>query len=249
MNQVMHGLILREAVYKDSSKILTVLTDQAGKITVSARGAKRKGSRIAAVSSLYAYSEMTLAQVRGRWYLHEGNTIELFTGLRRDLGALSLAAYVCELLEATSDTDTPGPELLRLGLNTLYCLSRGEPPIALVKPAFELKLMCLCGYEPLLLGCAVCGDAEGPFYFDCSGGVTRCTSCRSGTEIPLRDAVLAAMRYIVSADIGRVFSFQLMGEARKQLSQLCERYVETQLERRFQTLIYYKQLELDHDTI
>ena len=41
------GLVLRETPYKESSRILTVLTSDLGKVTVSARGTKRKGSKTA----------------------------------------------------------------------------------------------------------------------------------------------------------------------------------------------------------
>ena len=37
------GLILREVKYKEADRILTVLTEDMGKITVKARGALRKG--------------------------------------------------------------------------------------------------------------------------------------------------------------------------------------------------------------
>ena len=42
------GLVLRETEYKESSRILTVLTASNGKLTVRAQGAKRRGSKTAA---------------------------------------------------------------------------------------------------------------------------------------------------------------------------------------------------------
>ena len=46
------GLILREVKYKEADRILTVLTEDMGKITVKARGALRKGSKTAATGLL-----------------------------------------------------------------------------------------------------------------------------------------------------------------------------------------------------
>ena len=45
---VTHGLILRDTDTKETDKILTVLTAEMGKISVIARGARRKNSRLAA---------------------------------------------------------------------------------------------------------------------------------------------------------------------------------------------------------
>ena len=54
----------------------------------------------------------------------------------------------------------------------------------LVKPVFELKLMELCGFAPLLDGCASCGreEPEEPM-LDIAGGVLRCRSCPGGSGL------------------------------------------------------------------
>ena len=45
------GLVLREVNYKESDKLLTVLTAEGGKRTVKARGCRRKGSPLAAATA------------------------------------------------------------------------------------------------------------------------------------------------------------------------------------------------------
>ncbi|MDR1217816.1 MAG: DNA repair protein RecO, partial [Oscillospiraceae bacterium] len=65
------GLVLREAEYRDSGKILTVLTSDEGKLTVSARGAKRKNSKLAPYAQPLVFSDMTLLKNRDRWTLTE----------------------------------------------------------------------------------------------------------------------------------------------------------------------------------
>ena len=60
MHLTTKGLVLREVNYKESDKILTVLTAEEGKLTVSARGCSKKGSALAAASQLLVWSEFTL---------------------------------------------------------------------------------------------------------------------------------------------------------------------------------------------
>ena len=120
---VVGGLVLRVTDTKESDKILTVLTAELGRISVIARGARQKNSRLAAASQLFAWSEMTLYK-RGEWYyLSAADPMELFAGLQTDLVRLSLAAYLSELTEFVAGEDTPAPELLRLLLNGLYALA------------------------------------------------------------------------------------------------------------------------------
>lgn len=47
MHMTTKALVLRSVDYKDSDKILTLLTQEQGKLTASARGSRKKGSAIA----------------------------------------------------------------------------------------------------------------------------------------------------------------------------------------------------------
>ena len=99
---VIQGLVLRETETKDADKILTLLTAERGKLSVIARGARRKNCKFAACAQSLAWSEWTLYQ-KGQWYYaSEGATLELFNGLRSDLEAMALGFYLAELTEAVT---------------------------------------------------------------------------------------------------------------------------------------------------
>ena len=240
------GLVLRDVKYKESDRILTVLTEHEGKITVRARGAKSKTSRYRAAAQHLVFSEMTLFGNRGRWSLNEAETIEQFLGLREDLTALALGSYFAELLEALSDEDNPNIDILRLGLNALYALSNLTVSHEIVKATTELRLMCLAGYEPRLDACFRCGEeSAAEWYFDASEAALVCGGCRQYGELeplPLCEGSLAAMRHITCADMKKIFSFTLQPDALARLAQACERYVIARLERGFGALDYWKRL-------
>ena len=205
---VTRGIVLRETETKEADNILTLLTDKCGNIAVIARGARRKSCKYAACAQSLAYSEWTLYQKGDWYYANEGSTLELFNGLRKDLDAMALGFYFAELTEAVTAEDTPAPELLRHLLNGLYALAALGKPAALVKPAFELKLLCLAGYEPLADSCAYCGnpDPEQPM-LDVVQGVLRCGTCgvqERSLSMPLCPSSLAALRHIVYGDPKRL---------------------------------------------
>lgn len=236
------GLVLRDVSYKDADKILTVLTENHGRLTVSARGARRKNSKFAAATQQLAFSEMNLYNRQGKWYLREARTIELFSGLSEEITLLSLGAYFAELLEAVSDEDSQQIEILPLGLSALYILSKNERPQEHIKAAFELRLMCLAGYEPQLDFCHVCGSGEPEEpCFDLAGGEITCCKCRrDGQYVQLCAGSYAAMKYIVSAAPERVFLFKLGTSSSSRLEDVCERYMISRLERGFRTLDFWK---------
>lgn len=247
MHVTTRGLVLREVQYKESDKLLTVLTEEGGKRTVKAQGCRRKGSALGASSQLLVWSDLVLVEYRDRFSLKEASTLEEFRGLRNDLDKLALGSYFAEVTETVAQEGVPQPELLSLLLNSLYALDRLNKPLPLVKTAFELRLLREAGYEPMADQCAVCGE-ERPQEprLDLSEGLLRCAHCRmeegSGISMPLTPAGLDALRAVLQAHPKRFLSFSLEGESLQKLGELTEAYLMTQLERGFRTLDFYKQL-------
>ena len=130
------GLVLREVNYKESDKLLTVLTAEGGKRTVKARGCRRKGSPLAAAAQLLVYSDMTLFEYRDYFTLNEAESLQQFWRVRSDLERLSLASYFAEVMEAVAVEGRPDPPALSLILNSLYALDRLNRPLELVTAAF-----------------------------------------------------------------------------------------------------------------
>ncbi|MBQ3541876.1 MAG: DNA repair protein RecO [Oscillospiraceae bacterium] len=238
------GLVLRVTDYNDRDSLLTLLTPNHGKLTVKARGLRRKNSPLSAPCQLLAYGEFTLFEYRGSYSINEAVSIELFLQLRRDLQKLSLGIYFAQVTEVLSQEDMPSPELLSLTLNCLHMLSIGASE-AKTKAVFELRAGCLAGYMPDLSGCHLCGS-DMPDFFDLSAGVLECSRCRSfepsGIRLPVSAGTVQAMQYISSCESKRLFSFDLGDENMLQLSQITEAYLTTQLERGFSTLDFYKSL-------
>ena len=245
MYLTVQALVLRVTPYKDNDALLTVLTRDQGKLTLKARGLRRKNSPLIAPCQLLAYGEFTLFEYRGFYTINEAHSIELFQPLRKDLSKLSLGTYFAQAAEVISQEDLPNPELLSLVLNCLYSLTKEGANEQKIKASFELRAACIAGYTPDLSGCRGCGDLR-PDRFDISQGVLECIACRdtssSGIRMPISPGVLDAMRYIVSCDSRRLLSFSAGEQTIADLSYVTESYLTTQLERGFSTLDFYKSL-------
>ena len=238
---------MRETRYKEADRILTVLTADQGKITVKARGALRKGSRIGAASQPLCYSECTMFGNRGRWTADEGTSVEQFLGLREDIAQLALGAYFADLLDTVCPEDVPAPRTLSLALNALYALSRGIYGPEHVKAVFELQLLCMEGYAPEVDACGVCGraDVQEPM-FSPGSGLVHCRDCGSvvtGGSVALDAEALDAMRYIAEAEPKRAFSFAIPEESETRLGKACESFVRQQLDKSFYSLDYWKSVK------
>ena len=239
------GLVLRVTDYNDRDALLTLLTQNHGRLTVKARGLRRKNSPLTATCQLLALGDFTLFEYRGMYTVNEAASVELFHGLRRDLTKLSLGTYFAQVAELLSQEDLPNPELLALTLNCLYALNTLDVSELIVKSVFELRCACLSGYEPDLYACHICGNPS-PDRFDVSAGHLECRSCRDsgsdGLRMPISAGTLDSLRYISGCSPKQLFSFRVSADTAKQLSQVTETYLSTQLERGFSALDFYKSL-------
>ena len=244
MYLTIQAIVLRVTDYNDRDALLTVLTRNHGKLTIKARGLRRKNSPLIAPCQLLTFGEFTLFEYRGMYTINEAHSLELFQNLRRDLTKLSLGTYFAQVAEVISQEDLPNPELQALLLNSLYALSALDLPESKVKAAFELRASSLAGYTPDLFGCHVCG-AEFPDRFDLSAGQLECSRCGrlgGGIRMPVSPGIIQAMQYICSCDPKKLFQFSLGAENLEKLANLTEGYLITQLERGFSTLDFYKSL-------
>lgn len=244
MYLTIQAIVLRVTDYNDRDALLTVLSRNHGKLTIKARGLRRKNSPLIAPCQLLAFAEFTLFEYKGQYTINEAHSLELFTALRRDLTKLSLGTYFAQVCDVISMEDLPNPELQSLLLNSLYGLSKLDLPETFVKSVFEMRAACLAGYTPDLFGCHICGS-QNPDRFDLSAGQLSCRGCctaEHGIRMPVTAGMLEAMRYVCLCDPKRLFSFQIGIDTLERMSSLTESYLQTQLERGFSALDFYKSL-------
>ena len=239
MNQTVNGLVLRAVNYSENDRILTVLAQGLGRISVSSKGSRNLKNRLASISQPFCYASMERYRGRELYILDGGECINTFFRLQEDLERLALAGYFVQLLDCLTDEYQDWDDALRLALNSLYVLTETEKPVLQVKAVFELRLMALCGYMPDLSGCHLCGKKEGPMLFGLRQGALVCPNCSDGSYEPVAPGVLTAMRYAMLGPAGKIFSFELPEKSLRELEALSQRFTLLHLDRSFKGLEFF----------
>ncbi len=255
------GLITRVHEVGASDKLINIITPERGRIGVMVKGGRSPSSKLTPISQLFTYGNFEIYEKNSMYWLKGGGATNSFYGLSSDISRVSLATYLCELANELTDEDEECAELLRLLLNSLYLLSRGDKAQEIIKSAFEMRVAAISGYMPELFGCAYCHSDSAEFlYLDVMGGKLVCTDCQAkrGQRVPriskdfddvpetsvlcgMSPSTLAAIRYIVSAPEKKLFSFDLKdADDLHDLSRACEAYIVNHLGRSFDSLDFYK---------
>lgn len=260
------GLVVREIMIGETDKLLSVLTAEYGRISVMAKGARSIKSKYMTASQLMCFSEITVYQRNGRFWLREALPIETFYPIRLELDCYALVQYFFDICcELCPEGHAEGAEeMLRLMLNTLYAIMTCKKSQEQIKAAFEFKAVTEAGFAPELSACSDCGaqDAER-MTLDLTGGTLRCDACVKKSikqdinnklmpkaekelgAVPVKllsPPLLEALRFIEHASAKRFLSFSLSPELMNEFCSVCEAYLCNQLERSFETLEFWHQL-------
>ena len=236
-------LVIKTGETGSSDRICTIITREKGVIRAFANGAKNIKNKNHAATNQFVYSDFVLFKGRESYTVNEADIKENF-GMRLDgLEKLALAQYFGELC-ITLAADNAGDEgFLRLMLNALHLLAGGKYSFDHIKAVTELRMMCLGGYMPNLVMCAVCGcfEAEEMYFYPATGKIF-CKKCRPAgyaKNIRLSLGALTAMRHICYSPFEKIFSFSLSDENEKILADATETFLLAQTERTYKTLDFY----------
>lgn len=192
------GLVIKEQPYKEQDKILTIFTEDEGKVQCIARGVRRQKSGLLASTQIFAYSEFVYYPGKNFGIINQSNLIEAFYPLRNDLTKMALASYLLDLIYNAYEFYQKSPEILKLLLHVLFYMAgdKAQNDQVLVG-AFQLKLISYLGYRPVLESCVMCqSDGEISLFSIENNGVV-CRNCRSKTAgylYKLNPAMLEMLR-------------------------------------------------------
>jgi DNA repair protein RecO (recombination protein O) len=149
MDERATGIILRTRPLTETSLIVHWLTPELGRLATVAKGARRPKSPLRGKLDLFFAGEFSFARSR-RSELHTLREVTLHETnefLRRDLAKLQQAAYAVALVEQTTETDTPVPEIFSL-VEKFIAHLHAAAPLLLNIVALEMKLLAAQGLKP-----------------------------------------------------------------------------------------------------
>ena len=201
------GIVLSATPYGEYDKRLVILSESEGRITVFANGIRKQNSRLAAAGQTFVMGEFTLRPGRESYTLTGAEIIESFIELSYDMEKMCYASYFCEFTAYYTREGLAAADELNLLYVSFKALLSEAVSDRTVKLAFELKLMDIEGEAP---------DVSGFGKLD------------AGTEY--------TVRYILSAPIARLYSFEIDDDLAGRLGELNKKLIGKQIDREFKSL-------------
>ena len=178
------GVVLRTIRLGEADRIVTLMTEEHGKVRAVAKGVRRTTSKFG--SRLEPLSHVALLGWQGRGDLDTINQVEVvdtFRAVREDLDRMSAAMSMLEVVDQIGQERHANPPLYGMLVGAMAALAERNSPM--VAPAFFLKALALEGTAPFLDGCVSCGqeDQDQLVAFDLVEGGVLCGNCRRGRPL------------------------------------------------------------------
>jgi DNA repair protein RecO (recombination protein O) len=185
LSHITPAIVLRARPFGDSDLIVSLLTEQHGKVTGIAKGAKRSRKRFA--NSFEPFSFVNLRfQDRPHSALVFILACDLAFGswskrLHNSLEKIAYASYLVEITDGFIGEREENQAVFNHLKEGLTYIEEHEPSLTFLT-LFELNLLRLVGYQPALDRCLRCDADRGQtastaWYFSVRDGGVLCLSC------------------------------------------------------------------------
>lgn len=192
------GIVLKNIDYSETSKIVTLLTPDRGKIAGLVKGAKRPRSRFGSSLEPITHIELLFYEKRDRPLRNVTQTdiIESFGSIKGDFDRLAYAGYFVELCDRFVQEGEESGDVFSFMLESLRLLCEWKGALELLATGFGLRFLALAGFAPVLDACAQCGSTSlrGKVRFCADEGGILCQNCTAPSMTELRPYHLQLLR-------------------------------------------------------
>ncbi len=218
------GIIVSERDYKDTSKIVGIMTSTHGLITCIAKGAKRLKSPLRSTTGKLTYGKFQILYKEGKLStLIEADVINIFKKIKTDIVCISYASFLVDLAEQVMKQNG-NSEIYDLLIAGLKKIDDGFDP-AVITNILELKYLDYLGVMPVIDCCAICGRTDSISTISARRGGYICNHCRQD-ETVVDERIVKLIRMFYYVNISKISKLDISSSVKNGIDKFLDEYYE-----------------------
>lgn len=184
------GVVLRGADFSETSRVVTLLTPERGRLACLAKGARRRNSPLAPMLDTMNRVAVVYQWKAGRsvQLLTEAALLEGYAPIKADLERSAYASFPLELALKVAHENEPSSALYAVLVRGIGQLAAWTDDARTHACWQALHLLSAAGFAPVWEACPQCGGALGAApWFRASAGLC-CARCRGDTRLAPEEA-------------------------------------------------------------
>ncbi len=233
MVEALEGIVVKEIDYKETSKLLKIITKKYGIVDVISKGCKNVKSPLRSVSTKLIYGTFHLHYKENKLsVLQSVDVIDTFKNIRLDYDATCYASLLLETSYQVMEQHD-NENIYNILIESLYKIEEGFDPIIITDIA-SLKLLEYLGVMPVLDSCAKCGSTKSIATLSSDAGGYVCNNCRTNEPI-VNEKTIKLIRMLYYVDISKISKLDISDDVKKEIHNFIDRYYDRYTGLRFKT--------------
>lgn len=217
------GIIIKDINYKESSKILHILTREYGNIGVISKGCRNMKSKLRSVSSKLTYGYFYISKKDELSTLIEVDIIDDLKNIKKDFSKIGYLSYLVDLTNQVIK-ETNNFSLFDIMSSAIEKINSSFDPM-IITNIVELKFLEDLGVKPILDCCSICGSKEEIVTISSDTGGYICRNCYTNQYVvDLKTIKLLRMFYYV--DISKIKELNILDKNKYEINNFLTSYYE-----------------------
>ncbi len=218
------GIIIKDINYKESSKVLHILTKEYGMIGVISKGCRSIKSKLRSVSLKLTYGYFYISYKKdGLSVLIDVDIIDELKNIKTDFSRIGYLAYLVDLTNQVVK-ETNNYDLFDIMESAIIKINDLFDPM-IITNIVELKFLEYLGVKPILDCCSICGSKNEIMTISSDSGGYVCKDCYTNEYVTdIKTIKLLRMFYYV--DISKIKELNILDKNKYEINKFLEGYYE-----------------------
>ena len=216
------AIVINETSFKESSKILNLLTEDKGIIGVISRGCKNIKSSLRSVSSKLTYGYFYINyKDDGLSTLTEVEVLNEFKSIKTSLEKIGFTSYLLDLARQVMK-ENENTDIFTILESALLKIENNFDPLVITN-IVELKYLKYLGVFPVLDKCSKCDSTKDIVTISSKDGGYLCKNCING-EYVTDEKTVKLLRMFSFVDISKIKELNIKDINKKEINIFLENY-------------------------
>jgi len=214
------GIVIRKVDFNEADRIVTVLTEDFGKIDCIAKGARRMKSKFCGRLELFNQVSLTCFWGKSLAYINE---VELINALAetKSLDRHRVGFYMAELTNKLIQPEQDLAGSYKLLKDVLFILENTSE-YEVVLQCYLIKLLTLSGFLPVWNRCSICNselDIKNPIKISNIDNHVLCSSCSTDEDKLVESHMIKWINFMQNYPISQSIHVKISPKDRRYVQQ------------------------------
>lgn len=215
------GFIVDEKSYKETSKILNIITKDGLKIGVVSKGCKKMKSNLRSVSQKFTYANFIISYKEdGLSTLISADIINPFLNIKKDIEKISYVNFITDLTNQVIKQSN-NKNIYDILISSILKIDEGYDPL-IICDILEIKYLDFLGISPYFDGCVVCNNKNIVTLSLEKGGFV-CLKDYDNEYI-VSDKTIKVIRMLKYVDIKKIKRVSLTSKVKEEINNFIDEY-------------------------